>query len=71
MYKDWFGLFVSDDELKREIAKVAKARLQDLGTQIGVKAPETSAKAAVESGTRHKYVTKALAPGQPSGPAQR
>lgn len=51
MYMDWFGLWVSDDELKRKIARASKDRLRDLGKQIGVEAPETAARTHEGTGT--------------------
>ena len=56
MYMDWFGLWVSKDELENEKKSLAKSRLQDLRRQIGVGVSVTNTKAvektaAVVSGT--------------------
>jgi hypothetical protein len=49
-YMDWFGLWVSEEDLRGEIDR-AKERMERSGTEGGNKAPEAGAKAKQETGT--------------------
>jgi hypothetical protein len=47
MYMEWFGFWVNKEQMKKEIDRLARERLQDLGKQIGVSSSQGSANADV------------------------
>jgi hypothetical protein len=54
-YMDWLGLWVSKEEMREQIER-SKERMQELGKQIGNKAPETGAKAKEKTGTEASLI---------------
>ena len=49
-YMDWFGLWVSEDEMREEMGRV-KGGAPRLGTRVGERAPETGARTEGKTGT--------------------